>query len=272
MLFRSGTTALRNIQLLKWCAEYNITAEWNILYGFPGETREDYSKMLELLSAIRHLRPPTACGPVRLDRFSPYYNSPAEFGLANVRPMASYKYLYPFGSESLQRIAYYFDYDYEPGVDPSGYASEVMSYTEEWRRSPGTGTLTSIHRRDGTMALVDTRDGTLLPQLLLSGLEQAAYELCEEIQSVSSIVQHLRKNSPKAQFTDSQVIDFLNSLVANRLMVTDGENYLSLAIQAHEIKAPSEGIRNIQPVESPRRSASSFLRAELKVLQPSVQG
>src|SRR5262249_53544738 len=138
---RKGTTALRNIQLLKWCKEYNIAVDWNILYGFPGETREDYAAMLHLLPSIRFLQPPTACGPLRLDRFSPYYNAPAAFGFINVRPMAPYKYLYPFDDESLHRIAYYFDYDYEPGVDPTGYAALVVAYVEAWQREPERGAL-----------------------------------------------------------------------------------------------------------------------------------
>jgi len=270
-LMRKGTTALRNIQLLKWCAEYNITAEWNILYGFPGETLEDYQRMLELLPAIRHLRPPTACGPVRLDRFSPYYNAPAEFGLRNVRPMAAYKYLYPLAdTESLQRIAYYFDYDYEPGVDPTGYAARVIEYAAEWRRDTEAGTLSSVRRSDGTIALIDTRAGTLLPQLLLSGLEQTAYDYCDEIRSGRSVVQHLRKQFPETEFADRQVIEFLDSLVANMLMATDGENYLSLAIQTHTVQ-PSQN-PNVYPQakQSLQKPASSFLRAELKVLQPSA--
>lgn len=269
-LMRKGTTALRNIQLLKWCAEYNITAEWNILYGFPGETEEDYQRMLELLPAIRHLRPPTACGPVRLDRFSPYYNAPSEFGLTNVRPLAAYKYLYPFDARSLQRIAYYFDYDYEAGVDPTGHATRVIEYAAEWRRDPEAGTLNSVRRPDGTITLVDTRAGTLLPQLLLSGLEQTAYDYCDEIRSGKSIVQHLRQVFPETEFADNQVIEFLDSLVANQLMATDGENYLSLAIQARPVQPSQNRNADSQPDASRQRAASSFLRAELKVLQPSV--
>ena len=43
-LMKKGVTGLRNVQLLKWCKEYGIEVDWNILYGFPGETREDYRR------------------------------------------------------------------------------------------------------------------------------------------------------------------------------------------------------------------------------------
>ena len=36
-LMRKGTTGIRNIQLLKWCKQYKIAVDWNILYGFPGK-------------------------------------------------------------------------------------------------------------------------------------------------------------------------------------------------------------------------------------------
>ncbi len=68
-----------------------------------------------------------------------------------------YRYLYPFDDRSLRRIAYYFDFDYAPGVDPTGFAAEVIAYVEAWRQAPEPGTLSAIQRPDGTLVLVDTR-------------------------------------------------------------------------------------------------------------------
>lgn len=230
-LMRKGTTALRNIQLLKWCKEHNIAVDWNILYGFPGETQEDYTRMLPLLRAIRFFSPPTGYGPIRLDRFSPYFESPAEFGFLNVRPIASYKYLYPLDDISLSQIAYYFDYDYQPDIDPGGYAAEVITYVREWQRKPEKGTLSSLVTSDGKLVLTDTRSDAAIPQLILSGVERAAYEYCDALRMDTSVVQHLREAFPARNFTQQQVLTFLDSLVANRLMVRDGRYYLSLAIR-----------------------------------------
>ena len=229
-LMRKGTTALQNIQLLKWCREYGVTAEWNILYGFPGETEDDYARLLALLPAIRFLKPPTACGPVRLDRFSPYYEEPGAFGLVNIRPINAYQFLYPFDPDIQGRIAYYFDFDYRPDVDPKGHAQAVIEYVEEWRRAPETGSLRSVRRPNDTLALVDTRADASLSELTLAGLERAAYEFCDTQRSGASVAEHLREIDPAVPFTDRQVTDFLESMVANRLMVTDGKHYLGLAL------------------------------------------
>ena len=266
-LMRKGVTALRNIQLLKWCREFNITAEWNILYGFPGETPEDYRSLLELVRAIRFLRPPCAAGPIRLDRFSPYHNSPADFGLTKVRPLSTYHYLYPFEDESLKRIAYYFDFDYEPDNDPTGFAAEVVSYVYEWKSNPELGCLWSLARPDGSLALLDTRSDATVPELILTGLEQAAYEFCDQLQAGSNIVKHLRTSFPTVEFSDEQVFDFLKSLIENKLMVTDGLNYLSLAVRSPVVQSKAKVEECLFIPDVPPRPASSYLRAELKVLQ-----
>lgn len=266
-LMRKGTTALRNIQLMRWAREFGITVEWNILYGFPGETPEDYSRMLDLLQAIRFLRPPCAAGPIRLDRFSPYHNSPGEFGLINVRPLKTYRYLYPFDEESLKRIAYYFDFDYEADRDPTGYAAEVVAFVNEWRANPQVGTLSSVSRPDGSLVIFDTRPGASVAELTLSGLEQAVYEFCDELQAGPNIVRHLRALFPTVEFSEHRVFEFVNSLVENKLMVTDGHNYLSLALQTPRLSSAvkDDHVATIPGV--PPRPASSYLRAELKVLQ-----
>lgn len=269
-LMRKGTTALRNVQLLKWCREYNIGVDWNILYGFPGETQEDYDEMLRLLPAIRFLKAPGACGPIRLDRFSPYFEAPEQFGFTNVRPMKPYKYLYPFNDDELYRIAYYFDFDYAPDVDPAGCANDVIRYTREWQHTPEKGALTSITSTDGALTLIDTRSDALLPELTLMGLEQAAYEYCDELHSGPAVAQFLRSKFPSRLFTDTQVLDFLDSLVSNKLMITDGLHYLSLAIPTQPVQPvqPLQPVQRIQALESGIRSQGSAIPQSDHRLEP----
>ena len=239
-LMGKGCTALQNVQLLKWCQEYGIVVEWNLLYGFPGELPEDYRKMLTLLKAIRHLKPPGACGPVRLDRFSPYHNTPEKYGMTNVRPMRPYEYLYPFDPESVSRIAYYFEYDYENGIEPRSYAGKVIAYAEDWKRQPEAGTLTAV-ASNRALVLVDTRSAALQGQVPLRGIERVAYEYCDEATTSTSLARHLNLSFQGTNIAESEVRSFLDSLIENRLMVTDGQRYLSLATRARRDQAnPSD--------------------------------
>lgn len=230
-LMRKGTCGLRNVQLLKWCREYGIGVDWNILYGFPGETRQDYEEMLAMLPAIEFLHPPGACGPIRMDRFSPYFEKPEEFGLINVRPMAPYAFLYPFPVESLMRIAYHFDFDYRPGEAPTGHADEVIRFAEAWREKNEPGLLWAVTLPNGSLLLNDTRSCATMPEVELNGPEAAAYEFCDEFRPFPGIVRHLRERSPDEDITEEGVLGFLESLAANKLMLTDGRNWLSLAVR-----------------------------------------
>jgi ribosomal peptide maturation radical SAM protein 1 len=240
-LMRKGTTGLRNIQLLKWCKEYGIEVDWNILYGFPGETKEDYDAMLALLPAIRFLQPPGACGPIRLDRFSPYFEDPKAFGLTNVRPIKPYRYLYPFSDETLQKLAYYFDYDYETPRTFQSYAADVVAYAHAWKHSPETGTLTSSQQLTGELVLTDTRSDAFQPTYTLTGLEAAVYSYCDEFRSVTSILRYLNETFAPSEFTEQSIRPFLDSLVAHRLMLKDESHYLSLAISLPTaVPPPSE--------------------------------
>ena len=85
-LMRKGVTALQNIRLLKWCAEIGITPAWNLLYGFPGEPAQEYARMAELIPSLVHFTPPTFT-PIQMERFSPYFDRPAEFGIELTGPL-----------------------------------------------------------------------------------------------------------------------------------------------------------------------------------------
>ena len=264
-LMRKGTTGLRNIQLLKWSKELNVHAEWNLLYGFPGETEEDYDNILAMLPAIKFLGPPCAVGPIRLDRFSPYFNSPEKFGLTALRPMVTYRHLYPFPTESLARIAYYYEFDYESDVDPGRSAAKVINYIQQWKNDHECGSLYMVTNVDGGVTIVDRRSDTTVGELALDAVGSQVYEYCDELRSLSNIVAHLQELYPDGSVDGESVKAFLDSLVANRLMVTDGSNYLSLALRIPSVNRPEERVEYVT-TEDYQRPLSSYLRKEMPVV------
>ncbi len=237
-LMRKGTSALVNVQLLKWCKEFDVAVDWNLLYGFPGETREDYDFIRDLLPAIRFLGPMPICGPVRMDRFSPFFNDPVHFGLINIRPIEAYKYIYPFDERSLSKIASCFNFDYRPEVNPRDAAAEVVDYVNSCQETPELGTLTSVVREENdSLILIDSRTDARAGEFVFSGMEKEAYEYCSSLHLGTTLTEHLREKFPEVQFGEKEVLGFLDSLVANRLMVSDGERFLSLAIPVEPIRA-----------------------------------
>ena len=226
-LMRKGTTALQNVQLLKWCREHSVQAEWNLLYGFPGESPAEYAAMLELFEAISFLDPPSGYGPVRLDRFSPYHEDPAASGMYNVRPMAPYRYLYPFPTDALARIAYYFDYDHADGREPLEYARPLLESVTAWMADRRRGGLWCVQGSPGRTILVDERP-TGSRSVPLEGWQATAYEACDRVQGRSK----LGRAQELAAVPQAALDGFLDWCVDQRLMLRRGERYLALAVHA----------------------------------------
>ena len=106
-LMKKGTTAFRNLALMKYCAVYEIEPAWNLLIGFPGEGEDVYRKYVDDLPLLVHLPPPTGVYPVRFDRYSPYFMKKDEYGL-DLHPLDYYSLIYPFPDDALDNLAYYF--------------------------------------------------------------------------------------------------------------------------------------------------------------------
>lgn len=106
-LMKKGTTAFQNLKFLKSCVLYGVEPVWNLLVGFPGELEEVYQKYIEMIPLLTHLSPPSGTYPVRFDRFSPYYSQADKYAL-KLRPLDFYPLIYPFETEDLSNLAYYF--------------------------------------------------------------------------------------------------------------------------------------------------------------------
>lgn len=138
-LIRKGITSIQNVAFLKWCREQMITVSWNLLCGIPGEELADYEEQIRLMARIPHLEPPSGISPIRVDRYSPYFNSFAEFGWSSLRPLPEYKFLHPqLDDDELSEIAYFFE-----GVGNSlrvdEYFQRMMSALDRWKQLHKTG-------------------------------------------------------------------------------------------------------------------------------------
>jgi ribosomal peptide maturation radical SAM protein 1 len=129
-LMRKGVRAAQNVNFLRWALYYDIDAQWNLLWGFPGETEQDYAEQAAVIPHLMHLRPPASANRVWLERFSPLFTEHDTFQLRRRTPERSYQYIYP-GSVNLDRIAYFFEYELDRGLPDSAYA-EVSRAAADW--------------------------------------------------------------------------------------------------------------------------------------------
>jgi len=129
-LMRKGVRAIQNINLLRWAQYYDIHVDWNLLWGFPGETEQDYTEQAMAIPLLFHLRPPSSASRIWLERFSPLFTERDTFRLLHRTPGRSYQYIYP-GDVDLERVAYFFDYDLDGGLPDSTYA-DVRRAAADW--------------------------------------------------------------------------------------------------------------------------------------------
>jgi ribosomal peptide maturation radical SAM protein 1 len=224
-LMRKGVSAIQNVQLLRLCREYGIEIAWNLLYGFPGETPEDYAETLRTIAAISHLKAPGVVAPIRLDRFSPNYDEAEHFGLVTVKPFPMYQHLYPFPAESVANLSYFFEYKYSDGRDPEKYVTEVRHQAQEWKKNQN-GDLIKLYGSDPELALVDTRQQGAEVHYPLHGLQREIYDFCDEIQTFRSVMELAAARGAHP----ASVELFLDQLVKTKLMLREGNQYLALAV------------------------------------------
>lgn len=240
-LLAKGTTMRRNVQLLKWGREYGVKIEWNLLFGAPGEDPGEYARQTELFEHLSFLDPPGACGPVRLDRFSPYHSDPGRFGIVNVRPTASYRYLYDVPAAELDQIAYYFDFDYGDGRSPLDYAMPAINAVERWRQHHQAGSgLWMATQPDGTVTIVDHRTGRPRRSSTIDGWKAAVFTACDRARARVEI-----DALPSVAGVEAEVVTrFLDRCVTVGVMVHDGEQWLALPVHTparHDPDPPAAG-------------------------------
>jgi ribosomal peptide maturation radical SAM protein 1 len=233
-LMRKGCTMLQNVRCLKWCLYYNISVGWNLLTGFPGETEEHYANQLQVLNSITHLEPPSSVNRIWLERFSPYYCNPEGFPIFEVRPRASYHYVYP-SHVNLDKLAYFFDYEMVDTL-PASSLQSTHSAISEWRTSWDSDRRHSLtYRRTSDTLLLDYnwgpgRKGTHF----LSGALGAIYEFCvETIRTPKQVVDHLQHLPEHYDFSEADVQDAMNEFCTARLMLSEDDHYFSLALPSN---------------------------------------
>lgn len=242
-LMNKGTTLLQNIQFLKWSRKLDLFPTWNLLYGFPGENPRAYDRMADLVPSIIHLRPPMDVSPVLLVRFSPLWEQRRQWGLNNIRAHGGYRSVYPFEPEDLDGLAYFFDCDWEGRDAVSAYVDPLKERVRIWKylwEQPEPPALTYRELPNRRLAISDTRPGRRMRQLELPDEAALAYAACEAAQPFDILASSVRGQMGDKYSGDAALRRTLEQLVADRLMLNEGDLYLSLAVKPGPVEDFSE--------------------------------
>ena len=243
-LMKKGCTALQNIQLLRWCKELDIRVAWNILSGFPGESPQAYQSMAALVPFLVHLPEPGSCTALRLDRFSPLFTDCARLGLTRVRPKPGYYYVFPFGRLELERIAYFFDFDYADGRRPDEYTAPLARAVGLWwqaaqRPDDRKPRLDATWIAPDEVEIEDSRDCAAKPTVRYNGLSARILAACDQARSLSGIASRVGDAE-----TEHAIRSCLQVLIDYGHVVEIEGLYLALFVMRNRSVMVGECVRN----------------------------
>ncbi|HEV2722346.1 MAG TPA: RiPP maturation radical SAM C-methyltransferase [Thermoanaerobaculia bacterium] len=229
-MMRKGVTALQNIQLIKWCTELGVLAQWNVLVGFPGEPPEEYERMTKMLPLLSHLQPQQYFIGIRMDRFSPNFFDAERLGFTNLRPFEAYQHVYQLPPEAVHNMACFFNFDYRQPQDVDGYALPLRAACAQWQADHPRSALFFVD--DGEhLAIWDLRPVARHLLTILSGLDRRLYLACDGVAYAAQLARTLGDSEEAIRSAAALLVD-------RGLMLRDGDRLLALAIALSDEYTP----------------------------------
>jgi ribosomal peptide maturation radical SAM protein 1 len=225
-----GVDALRNLRLLRLCAEFEVVPSYNILCGFAEESDADYAVMLDLLERAHHLPPPSGSSTrAEVHRFSPFHNAPADHGIQGVRPARYYSHLFPAGRVELTRLAYFFDHDVP---DDDAYSRNRAALDEALARWRSARVRRTARLGPGTVTVLESREGHDATTEWM-GLEALVFVMADDVESTPGLVRKLN-----GAYKEEEV-----------------EGAIASLIRAGHVVRVGSRILHVVPLQRPRRSS-----------------
>ncbi|MCH7812933.1 MAG: RiPP maturation radical SAM C-methyltransferase [Planctomycetes bacterium] len=226
-----GVRPLQNILCLKWAMYYGIEVSWNILIGFPGETDDDYRQQIELIKRLFHLPPPECVGSLYLERFSPYFMRPDEYGVKITGPGEAYPYVYDSPDISLHKIAYDFEFETENQIDPE-LKNELLRTVDEWRRRHQSDNLPYMifTKSLDFVTVYDERSVENPAKRRFEGIPAQIILFCNEsAKTLDQIRGHIREHSAQEEEAGA-VEESVQQLEEKGILYGEKGKYLTLAL------------------------------------------
>jgi ribosomal peptide maturation radical SAM protein 1 len=251
-----GTTMIQNLEVMRLCTELEIDHIANLITDFPGSTEAEVNETVLLIDEFAGAYQPLHLYPFELGRGSTVDALRARFGIVNVRNADRYRPGLPDDVWSRLELI---DLDFEldaPRVDWSPVHEAVERWTRRHNRQDqlvgargeSLGGKLLVYRDCVDFLIIeDLRDGELSSGTF-EGLYKDVYLECLSTHSLGALAERF----PDASEADLQTV--LDFFVEGRLMVREGDRYLSLAL-ATSPRVAAKRIRAAdQPAFTTRRS------------------
>ncbi len=227
-LMRKGVTGWQNVRCLRDCQSVGMTATWNILYGFPGETPEEYADCIARIPLLFHLQPPAEVIRFSVQRFSPYFDEPW-LGFVRKQPARFFEEIYRLGPKELNDLVYLFEVPFQGIAEDT--ADHLRAAVDEWREYHQASTL-QVESLPDRLIVTDTRPGFQASGDCIEGrLASKMYEVFRSGRQLNAAARVLQQTGD-VSLTEPDLRHTLNGLLDRGLLyrAEDGV-YLSLGIE-----------------------------------------
>ena len=199
-MMKKGSSCLQNVQLLKWLRENDIWVAYSLMLRNPNDTLSWYDEVEEILPYLVHLPAPSV-NFLALERFSPYFMTPEQFGIEKVRPQRYYQLMFRSPRIDQAEIAYMFDYEHAAFEDESILAAHrrlgdlIIQWAYDYRAGRD-----AFHRVEDDHIYIE--DGRMQP---MAGVWRRGYRLTnlgiEMLLTLDSVrtLRSLRRHLPAAE-------------------------------------------------------------------------
>ncbi|MEQ8221228.1 MAG: RiPP maturation radical SAM C-methyltransferase [Candidatus Eremiobacterota bacterium] len=229
LLLNKGCNLFQNLCIMKWCEEFSLVLAYNHLFGIPGEKKEFYREIIELIPHICHLRPPMMAGTVRLDRFSTFREKSEAFGINIDKPFPrSFSYCFPEKDADLMSLAYEFTFSFlPPGSDNWKIWFELDDMIKKWRYNyygavkKLAGSIYEDH-----IKVEDNRYGETAEIFIFEGEEKFLIEHSDRPVLIKSLI----NKGIKRGFSEKSLMSAIDKLTACHIILRKADKILSVVV------------------------------------------
>jgi hypothetical protein len=138
--------------------------------------------------------------------------------------------VYPVEDTALGDLAHWFTYAYADGRDPEQYIGPIRRLVDEWNDGYATGFRSLAYRRGPDFVRIsDRRPNLPARDYTLGERESLIYLACEDGATPAEIERVLVAEGA-ADVSEDEIREFLDGLVASRLVYRERDRYLALAL------------------------------------------
>jgi len=204
-----GTTALQQVQLLKWATLYGVNIVYGLMYGTPGETVEEVDAACALMARLHHLCPPAQGNLLALHKFSPYHRDPARYGFSDIRPSLAQRVIYRTDDETLLRLCYEHDYTLAGQDDPALRQAHQRLKTAiaQWREAYYSGTRWVMGGSNDNPVMIHKVDGGVTGIHRLSPLAVSVLAHGEQVTTARKLAQQMSVALGEVEDTICELVD-----------------------------------------------------------------